>query len=384
MINNQQKCAVQVLPALNSGGVERGTLEIAEYLVKKGWKSVVISSGGRLEQRLIRQGSLHINLPSHTKNPLRWLNLKAQYEKLFIQEKPDIVHVRSRVPAWTAGTVAQKMKIPLVSTIHGSYLASSLLKKLYNNASIKADKVIAISNYVKDNILRVHPDKSSLIEVIHRGADINLFNPEKIAKSRIIQMSEIFQLPDDKKIIMMPARPSGWKGHEILIRAFSKINNENLICVMPGSDDGGKFVLNLRNLAKKNNVLGKIVFLPFLDDLPAAYMLADVVVVPSLKPEPFGRVLIEAQAMGRPVVAFNHGGASESVIHEKTGLLVEPKNLKELGIAIEKLVNIPLNKRNKMASASRKHIVNNFSLDKMTSETLKLYNKILKNNSNNA
>jgi len=384
MINNQQKCAVQVLPALNSGGVERGTLEIAEYLVKKGWKSVVISSGGRLEQRLIRQGSLHINLPSHTKNPLRWLNLKAQYEKIFIQEKPDIIHVRSRVPAWTAGTVAQKMKIPLVSTIHGSYLASSLLKKLYNNASIKADKVIAISNYVKDNILRVHPDKSSLIEVIHRGADVNLFNPEKIAKSRIIQMSERFRLPDDKKIIMMPARSSGWKGHEILIRAFSNINNENLICVMPGSDDGGKFVLNLRNLAKKNNVLGKIVFLPFLDDLPAAYMLADVVVVPSLKPEPFGRVLIEAQAMGRPVVAFNHGGASESVIHEKTGLLVEPKNLKELGIAIEKLVNIPLNKRNKMASASRKHIVNNFSLDKMTSETLKLYNKILKNNSNNA
>ena len=384
MINNQQKCVVQVLPALNSGGVERGTLEIAEYLVTKGWKSVVISSGGRLEQRLVRQGSLHINLPSHTKNPLHWFNLKAQYEKLFIQEKPDIVHVRSRVPAWTAGTVAQKMKIPLVSTIHGSYLAGSMLKKLYNNASIKADKVIAISNYVKDNILRVHPDKSSLIEVIHRGADINLFNPETIAKSRIIQMSEIFQLPDDKKIIMMPARPSGWKGHEILIRAFSKINNENLICVMPGSDDGGKFVLNLRNLAKKNNVLGKIVFLPFLDDLPAAYMLADVVVVPSLKPEPFGRVLIEAQAMGRPVVAFNHGGASESVIHEKTGLLVEPKNVKELGVAIEKLVTIPLNKRNKMASASREHIVNNFTLDKMRSETLKLYNKILMNNSNNA
>jgi len=384
MINNQQKCVVQVLPALNSGGVERGTLEIAEYLVTKDWKSVVISSGGRLEQRLVRQGSLHINLPSHTKNPLHWFNLKAQYEKLFIQEKPDIVHVRSRVPAWTAGTVAQKMKIPLVSTIHGSYLAGSMLKKLYNNASIKADKVIAISNYVKDNILRVHPDKSSLIEVIHRGADINLFNPETIAKSRIIQMSEIFQLPDDKKIIMMPARPSGWKGHEILIRAFSKINNENLICVMPGSDDGGKFVLNLRNLAKKNNVLGKIFFLPFLDDLPAAYMLADVVVVPSLKPEPFGRVLIEAQAMGRPVVAFNHGGASESVIHEKTGLLVEPKNVKELGVAIEKLVTIPLNKRNKMASASREHIVNNFTLDKMRSETLKLYNKLLMNNSNNA
>ena len=146
---------------------------------------------------------------------------------------------------------------------------------------------------------------------------------------------------------------------------------------MPGSDDDGPYVAKLRNVAKKYGVLGKIVFLPFLDDLPAAYMLADLVVVPSLKPEPFGRILIEAQAMGRPVVAFNHGGAIESVINNQTGILVEPKNEKELGFAIEKLINISITDRNKMAELSRDHIVKNFSLNKMTNETLNLYNEIL-------
>ena len=378
MQKHQQKCVIQVLPALNSGGVERGTLEISEYLVKKGWRSVVISSGGKLVNRLTRNGTKHINLETNTKNPLKWSNLRKKLKNVFEDEKPDIIHVRSRVPAWTAGKVAKKMNIPLISTIHGRHLASSLLKKYYNSASVNADKIIAISDYVKNNILKNNPEKKDIIKVIHRGADIEMFNPENIPTSRIIQISEMLQLPDEVKIIMLPARPSSWKGHEILIKSFSSINNENIICIMPGADDNGHYVTNLRNLAKKYNVLGKMVFLPFLDDLPAAYMLADVVVAPSLKPEPFGRVIIEAQAMGRPVIAFNHGGASESIKNNITGLLVEPKNEKELGNAIEKLINMTEMQRNNMANSSRKHIVNKFSLDKMNRETIKLYSEVLK------
>ena len=378
MQKHQQKCVIQVLPALNSGGVERGTLEISEYLVKKGWRSVVISSGGKLVNRLTRNGTKHINLQTNTKNPLKWNNLRKKLKNVFEDEKPDIIHVRSRVPAWTAGKVAKRMNIPLISTIHGRHLASSLLKKYYNSASVNADKIIAISDYVKNNILKNNPEKKDIIKVIHRGADIEMFNPENIPTSRIIQISEMLQLPDEAKIIMLPARPSSWKGHEILIKSFSSINNENIICIMPGADDNGHYVTNLRNLAKKYNVLGKMVFLPFLDDLPAAYMLADVVVAPSLKPEPFGRVIIEAQAMGRPVIAFDHGGASESIKNNITGLLVEPKNEKELGNAIEKLINMTEIQRNNMANSSRKHIVNKFSLDKMNRETIKLYSEVLK------
>ena len=378
MQKHQQKCVIQVLPALNSGGVERGTLEISEYLVKKGWRSVVISSGGKLVNRLTRNGTKHINLQTNTKNPLKWNNLRKKLKNVFEDEKPDIIHVRSRVPAWTAGKVAKKMNIPLISTIHGGHLASSLLKKYYNSASVNADKIIAISDYVKNNILKNNPEKKDIIKVIHRGADIEMFNPENIPTSRIIQISEMLQLPDEAKIIMLPARPSSWKGHEILMKSFSSINNENIICIMPGADDNGHYVTNLRNLAKKYNVLGKMVFLPFLDDLPAAYMLADVVVAPSLKPEPFGRVIIEAQAMGRPVISFDHGGASESIKNNITGLLVEPKNEKELGNAIEKLINMTEIQRNNMANSSRKHIVNKFSLDKMNRETIKLYSEVLK------
>ena len=378
MQKRQQKCVIQVLPALNSGGVERGTLEISEYLVKKGWRSVVISSGGKLVNRLTRNGTKHINLQTNSKNPLKWNYLRKKLKNVFEDEKPDIIHVRSRVPAWTAGKVAKKMNIPLISTIHGRHLASSLLKKYYNSASVNADKIIAISDYVKNNILKNNPEKKDIIKVIHRGADIEMFNPENIPISRIIQISEMLQLPDEAKIIMLPARPSSWKGHEILIKSFSSINNENIICIMPGADDNGHYVTNLRNLAKKYNVLGKMVFLPFLDDLPAAYMLADVVVAPSLKPEPFGRVIIEAQAMGRPVISFDHGGASESIKNNITGLLVEPKNEKELGNAIEKLINMTEIQRNNMANLSRKHIVNKFSLDKMNRETIKLYSEVLK------
>ena len=127
MKNNKQKCVIQVLPALNSGGVERGTLEMSECLVKHGWRSVVISSGGRLVTRIIRNGSKHITLPVHTKNPFRWSKLKTNIEKVFFEEKPNIIHVRSRVPSWTAGKVAKKMNIPLVSRIRGSYVANCCL-----------------------------------------------------------------------------------------------------------------------------------------------------------------------------------------------------------------------------------------------------------------
>ena len=185
MQKHQQKCVIQVLPALNSGGVERGTLEISEYLVKKGWRSVVISSGGKLVNRLTRNGTKHINLQTNSKNPLKWNNLRKKLKNVFEDEKPDIIHVRSRVPAWTAGKVAKKMNIPLISTIHGSHLASSLLKKYYNSASVNADKIIAISDYVKNNILKNNPEKKDIIKVIHRGADIEMFNPENIQIQKI-------------------------------------------------------------------------------------------------------------------------------------------------------------------------------------------------------
>ena len=381
---NKKKCVIQVLPALNSGGVERGTLELSEALVSSGWRSIVMSSGGRLEQRLTRRGTEHFTLPTHTKNFFRWPSLMSKMKEIFLDVHPDIIHIRSRVPAWTAGKVARKLSIPVISTVHGRFVANSPLKRLYNSALLNADAVIAISKYVSNNIIKSKPSIKDLVNIIHRGADIELFNPAIISESRIIQMSSLIQLPDDSQIIMMPARPTKWKGHAKLIEAFSKISDKKTFCVMPGSNDNGQFVEYLKSVANKFNVGGRVLYLPFLDDLPAAYMLADVVVVASLYPEPFGRVAVEAQAMGKPVVAFNHGGVAESVIDGVTGKLVEPVNADHLSEAINGFLDFSPRKRLKLAKIARNHVLKNFSREQMTIETIKLYEKTLLKFKNNA
>ena len=385
-IKNKQPCIIQVLPSLDGGGVERGTLETAEAITKEGWKSIVISSGGKLESRLTLKGSIHKNFSVKSKNLINWPYVKYQLKNFFLIEKPDIIHVRSRVPAWTAGVVARQLNIPLISTVHGRFTANNFIKKYYNSALLKSDKIIAISNYVKNKILELDSSVEEKINVIHRGVDLNTFNPDLISESRMIDLANTLQLPDDSLIIMLAARPTKWKGHEILMNAFSKIlkksmfKDKNIFCLMPGADDGGKFYSKIKSLSYRLGVEKNIVLIPYLNDLPAAYMMSDVVVVPSISPEPFGRTAIEAQAMGRPVIAFNHGGTSESIIHEQTGYLARPGDTDDLVKYIEKNLLQDTKNRIKIAKKAREHMVKNFSRDKMTSNTIQIYKKLIENN----
>ena len=385
-IKNKQPCIIQVLPSLDGGGVERGTLETAEAITKEGWKSIVISSGGKLESRLTLKGSIHKNFSVKSKNLINWPYVKYQLKNFFLIEKPDIIHVRSRVPAWTAGVVARQLNIPLISTVHGRFTANNFIKKYYNSALLKSDKIIAISNYVKNKILELDSSVEEKINVIHRGVDLNTFNPDLISESRMIDLANTLQLPDDSLIIMLAARPTKWKGHEILMNAFSKIlkksmfKDKNIFCLMPGADDGGKFYSKIKSLSYRLGVEKNTVLIPYLNDLPAAYMMSDVVVVPSISPEPFGRTAIEAQAMGRPVIAFNHGGTSESIIHEQTGYLARPGDIDDLVKYIEKNLLQDTKNRIKIAKKAREHMVKNFSRDKMTSNTIQIYKKLIENN----
>ena len=385
-IKNKQPCIIQVLPSLDGGGVERGTLETAEAITKEGWKSIVISSGGKLESRLTLKGSIHKNFSVKSKNLINWPYVKYQLKNFFLIEKPDIIHVRSRVPAWTAGVVARQLNIPLISTVHGRFTANNFIKKYYNSALLKSDKIIAISNYVKNKILELDSSVEEKINVIHRGVDLNTFNPDLISESRMIDLANTLQLPDDSLIIMLAARPTKWKGHEILINAFSKIlkksmfKDKNIFCLMPGADDGGKFYSKIKSLSYRLGVEKNTVLIPYLNDLPAAYMMSDVVVVPSISPEPFGRTAIEAQAMGRPVIAFNHGGTAESIIHEQTGYLARPGDIDDLVKYIEKNLLQDTKNRIKIAKKAREHMVKNFSRDKMTSNTIQIYKKLIENN----
>ena len=376
----KQPVIVQILPALNLGGVERGTIEMARAIIEAGGKAVIISSGGQLVPQLQRIGAIHITLPVHVKNPLKWGGVRRQLRSHLKEQGADIVHVRSRVPAWLALPVAKKLGIATIATIHGKFRAQNIFKKIYNAKILSAQKLIAISDYVKQSILTQHKIEglADKMTVIHRGVDSEYFNPAKVTQARIINQAQILGLPDDRPVIMLPARPTAWKGHKILLDAVAKMNRFDITVVLLGiADDHSSFYEAMQRHVARLKIESLVRFAQKTNDMPASLMLADVVVMPSIEPEPFGRVAVEAQAMGRPIVAFAHGGAVESIIDRKTGYLAEPHNLDSLSEALDEALSLGPRKRRKWAEAARDHVTTHFTTKNMCDETLRLYDSLL-------
>ena len=372
---------VQILPALNRGGVERGTVEVADAIVKNGWKSVVISNGGLLTSQLKRVGATVYEVPVHRKNPFLWGSARRQIKRILQQEGADIVHVRSRAPAWIALPAANSLGIATVSTVHSKFAPANIFKKIYNGKMLKADRVIAISHFVENEILS-HYGKSGVAEklsVIHRGVDLGMFDPKAVNQQRIIAEADRLGLPDDKSIIMLPARATSWKGHEILIQALAQLSDKDAILMLLGIEDGPPaYAEKLRTIAVRYGLGGRVRIGAGSRDMPAALMLADVVAMPSIKPEPFGRVAIEALAMGRPVVAFRHGGAVESIDEGRTGWLADPLSVDSLAEALQTALSLTPRKRRALAKDARQQMTDQFSKDMMCERTLAVYKSLLK------
>ena len=370
----------QIIPALNNGGVERGTVETAQAISDVGWNPIVISSGGMLESQLKRAGAKHFTLPVNKKNPISWQFTKIKLQKILKGENVDIVHVRSRVPAWIGLPVAKVFDIPTVSTIHGKFEAYNLLKRAYNKQMLKADEIIAISKFTKSVIERQFPKllPNISLNVIHRGVDTSVFSPNNVTQQRIINEAERIGLPDDLPVVMLPARPSSWKGHLILLRALARLEHLQVAIVLLGAGD---FNTGYAEMLEKTSVelgLGANVRITTSSrDMPAALMLADVVVMPSIHPEPFGRIAIEAQAMGRPVIAFDHGGARETILEGKTGWLAKPNDIDSLSENLKTALSISKSKRNELSDLAQSSVKRRFSVRKMTNSTLEIYRKLL-------
>ena len=372
---------VQILPALNRGGVERGTVEVADAIVKNGWKSVVISNGGLLTSQLKRVGATVYEVPVHRKNPFLWGSERRQVKRILQQEGADIVHVRSRAPAWIALPAANSLGIATVSTVHSKFAPANIFKKIYNGKMLKADRVIAISHFVENEIF-AHYGKSGVAEklsVIHRGVDLGMFDPKAVNQQRIIAEADRLGLPDDKSIVMLPARATSWKGHEILIQALAQLSDKDAILMLLGIEDGPPaYAEKLRTMAVRYGLGGCVRIGAGSRDMPAALMLADVVAMPSIKPEPFGRVAIEALAMGRPVVAFRHGGAVESIDEGRTGWLADPLSVNSLAEALQTALSLTPRKRRALAKDARQQMTDQFSKDMMCERTLAVYKSLLK------
>ena len=369
---------VQILPALVSGGVERGTVEMADAIGKNGGHAIVISSGGPMVRHLDRLGIKHYTINVHSKNPLLWPKIRSQLKDIFISEGVNLVHIRSRAPAWNALPVAASIDIATVSTVHGRFVAHSMFKHYYNRRLLNTDHVIAISDYVRGLITSQYFGVEERLSVVHRGVDIDMFNPKNVSQTRIVNFVDGLAVPEDVPVIMLPARGTKWKGHHILLEALAKIKDIPFICLMIGASDGKQaFVKGLVRFGQELGLEGRFRLLPIVDDMPAAMMAADVVVMPSITPEPFGRVALEAQAMGRPIIAFDHGGAVESITPGKTGWLAIPGDVNSLADALSAALLLTPRQRKKLAIAARHHITENFSTEAMCAHTIKIYRRSL-------
>lgn len=376
----RQPVVAQILPALDVGGVERGTIEVAKAIIEAGGKAIVISHGGQLVPQLQRLGVEHVKLPVHQKNPLKWGGIRRELRKVLVAYGVDIVHVRSRAPAWIALPVAKSLGLKCVSTIHGKFGATGFFKKRYNRKLLSTDHVIAISHYVK-SLMEQHFAKyyqAESVTVIQRGVDVDYFDPSAVKQGRIINEATRLALPDDRPVVMMPARPTAWKGHDILLRAVAKMPHKNFTLVLLGITGAkAKYYDQIESKVRQLGLESSVRLADKSNDMPAAMMLADVIVMPSVEPEPFGRVAIEAQAMGRPVVAFDHGGAVESITDGQTGYLAHPLDEQSLADKIQAALDLGPRQRKKFSQAARQHILDNFTVRRMCDQTIAIYDSLL-------
>ena len=369
---------LQVLPSLGvAGGVERGTVEIAGAIVKAGGRAIVASAGGLREYDLKRVNAEHVTLPLDTKSPFGIYANIGRLEKLIRKEGVDIVHARSRAPAWSAYWAAKRTGVPFVTTFHGVYGAQNWFKRAYNHVMTRGVRVIAISAFIAGHLHRVYGTASEKIRVIHRGVDLDSFAAEKVTSHRVVQLAHAWRLEEGLPVVMLPGRLTRLKGHKVFLDAIAKLGRDDIRCVIVGSEGSGAFRKDLERQAQKLGIEGVLRIVGASDDMPAAYMLADVVVSPSIYPEAFGRTIAEAQAMGRPAIATNHGAAREILLENETGWLTPPEDVDALAAAIARALSIVGDARQSLSRKAIANVRDHFSKQAMCEKTLAVYDEVL-------
>ena len=252
-MNKKKYTIAQILPALNTGGVERGVVEISKALIDNNFRSIVISSGGYMVPQIIRNGGIHYTLDVHSKNPFKWFKIRRELKFILENEKVDLIHFCSRAPAWIGIPLSTILDIPIITSVHMRFRKANFIKKYYNSILTKGDSIIAISKHIEESIKTSFPKVSNKIKIIHRGVDLDLFNPSQINPARIIAQSKLLNLKDNLPVIIMAARPSMWKGYLVLIKALSKVQYD-FQCVMIGAGDGNP---NFQKVIIKNIIQSK-------------------------------------------------------------------------------------------------------------------------------
>lgn len=377
---------LQIIPSLDTGGAERATIDMAAALARRGDRALVASQGGRLEGELTAVGGTLLRLPVGSKNPAIVAANALRLAALVRREHVDLIHARSRAPAWSALLAARATGVPFVTTYHGIYNESGAAKRFYNSVMARGDAVIANSRYTAALIAARYPGATNRIEVIHRGADLARFDSDAVEEPRRAALRRAFGLGGDERIVLNVARLTGWKGQGVLLQAAALpplAGRDDLVILLAGDEQGRSAYRQDLETRIAGELQHRVRMVGHCDDVPAALSLADVAVIASTEPEAFGRFAVEAAAMGVSVVATALGAATETVLAPpevgeaaRTGWLVPPNDPAALAAGIAAALALAPAERQALAGRARAH-ARNFSVEAMQAATLNVYDALL-------
>ena len=378
---------LQVIPKLGYGGAETGCYDLGHFLAENDCKSYIVTSGGELIKYVRKEKVKIIKLPVQSKNPIIIIMNSILIALIIIILNINIVHVRSRAPAWSCLISCFLTRRKMVTTFHGTYNFKSSIKKLYNSVMLKSKLIIAGSNFIFNHINENYIDRlnpSNKLMVIFRGINLDYYHEKNISVFKKNKLFNLWGLSENKFKILLPGRLTSWKGQDKFIESLNILvedyNNYRFEAIILGSDQGRNvYKKKLQNLSQRYNLNQKIFFIDHCKDMPLAYSLSDVVVSSSVEPEAFGRVAVEAQAMQKPIIASNIGGSKETIIDKKTGFLYKYDDPRELAKVLNSVMELDKDTLNLIGNEGRKNVSKKFDVDKMCQTTFTEYKKLLKN-----
>ncbi len=367
---------LQITAALEQGGVERGTVEMAAFIVSQGGQSFVASQGGRMVKELEEGGTRHFLLPLASRNPLTILYSAWQLRKIIRREKIDLLHARSRAPAWAAYFAGKMTGVKMVTTFHGTHRIQNSVKKWYNSVMVRGVRVIAISQFIKNHILQNYIANEDVIDVAPRGFNPTLFDPGLISAGQRQALKQQLGLAAGIAVVSLPGRLTRWKGQILFLEALAQIKDLKWQALLIGG--GGTktaYIKELKMRVEKLGIADRVLFVGSQEDIVPYYAISDLVVSASTEPEAFGRVAVEAQAMAKPIIASAHGGSLETVKDGETGWLFNNGDSADLAdklrIALSGDVDLT-----RVGISGRQWVAENYTIDKMCQGEWNAYLKV--------
>ena len=376
---------LQVIPRLGYGGAETGCYDIAHYLPENNCKSFIVTSGGELTKFIDKKKVKLIRLPVQSKNPILIFFNSIILIGIILFFNITIVHARSRAPAWSCLLATKLTRRKFVTTFHGTYNFSGKLKKLYNSVMVRSDLIIAGSNFIfshiKENYSELLTFKKKFL-VIFRGINVDYFDPSSKLEEDEKKLLTKWEINKEKKIILVPGRLTSWKGQEMLIEAINltkvELGYEAFHLVILGSHQGRDlYKKKLIRITEQYRLTNQIKFIDHCKDMALAYQVSDIVISPSIEPEAFGRVAVEAQSMEKLIIASNIGGSNETIINEKTGFLFEAGDANSLSKKIIQAITMDGSSLKLMGKEGRKNVIKKFNVEKMCFSTYSEYKRLV-------